>query len=176
MIRLAAACRCCADSGRAAGGGSQDGWIVVIAVRPAGSRFGRSTSVALLIAAVYGLALLVSAFIAPVYQSTSMSSSGEVTQGSETLVAVNGLGVALVIAVPLLATLTVGAALWRHSRRGAVRMAWAVTGLLAVFNLLAMMSIGVLVVPVTVALTVACATCRHLPGRQDAVTHPVGTA
>jgi hypothetical protein len=97
-------------------------------------------------------------------------------KAAEGPVILNGLGVALVIAVPLLATLTVGAALWRHSRRGAVRMAWAVTGLLAVFNLLAMMSIGVLVVSVTVALTVACATCRHLPGRQDAVTHPVGTA
>jgi hypothetical protein len=36
-------------------------------------------------------------------------------------------------------------------------IAWTLTGILAGFTLLAMMSIGVLVLPVTVALVVACA-------------------
>ena len=55
--------------------------------------------------------LVVAAFVLPVYDSDSSSSSGETSQASETLVDVNGLSVALVLAVPLLVTLAVGCAL-----------------------------------------------------------------
>lgn len=89
------------------------------------------------------------------YESVSTSSSGEVTHGTETLVDVNGPGVVLVVALPLLVTLAVGCALSYGSRRGAVLFARTLTGLLAVFNLLAMLSIGVFLLPVTAALIVA---------------------
>ena len=119
---------------------------------------GRASSVALLGAAIWGLGLVVAGFLVPAYQSTSMSSPGELTQSSETLVGMNGPGVAVVLAVPLLVTVLVGCALLLRGRRGAMPVAWALTALLAVFNVLGMLSIGVFVVPVTAALVVACAS------------------
>jgi hypothetical protein len=81
-----------------------------------------------------------------------------VTHGSATLVSVNGRGILLVVGVPLVATALVGGALWRRGpRRGAGVLAWTIAGLLAVFNVLALASIGLFVIPVTVGLIVACA-------------------
>jgi hypothetical protein len=134
---------------------------VTSVVNSVGRRPGRAASIALSIAAVYAAALVVAAFFAPVYSSASVSSSGEVTQGSGTLVSVNGIGVLPVLAVPLLATVLVGCALWLRARRGAMPFAWTLTGLLAVFNLLAMLSIGLFVLPVTAALVIACVTSRR---------------
>jgi hypothetical protein len=72
------------------------------------TRLGRISSAALLIAAVYGLALIIAGFLAPAYESTSVSSSGETTHGSGTLIGVNGLSAAVVLGAPLLLTLVVG--------------------------------------------------------------------
>jgi hypothetical protein len=112
-------------------------------VNAAVTRLGRASAVALLVAAAGGVGLIVAAFLAPMYATMSASSSGELTHGTDTLVGVNGLGVLVVIGVPLLATLAVGGALWHGSRRGAVPVAWMLAGLLAVFNMLAMLSVGV---------------------------------
>jgi hypothetical protein len=131
---------------------------------------GRVPAVALLIAAVYGVALVVAAFTLPVYDSTSSSSSGGTSQASDTLVGENGLGVALVLGVPLLVTLAVGCALWQRSR-WALPIAWTLTGLLAALNLLAMLSVGIFVLPVTAALVLACARSRP-PARPAAVFPP----
>jgi hypothetical protein len=106
------------------------------------------------------------------YESTSGSSSGEVRHGSGTLVGVNGLGVVVVLGVTLLVTLAVGCALWQRSRRRGVAFAWALTGLLAVFNLLAMLSIGVFVLPVTAALILACAASRPQSKRSGTAGTP----
>jgi hypothetical protein len=127
---------------------------------PPTSRLG---SVALLAAAVYSVGLVLAGVLVPVYSSQSVSSTGEVTQGSATLVEVNGFNVLVVLAVPLLVTLAVGAVLWPRVRRGAMPVAWILTGVLAAFNLVAMLSIGVFVLPVTGALLVACGTraTRH---------------
>jgi hypothetical protein len=111
--------------------------------------------------------LVVVGCLAPVYRWETETTSGEVMQGSGTLVGVNGLGAVIVLGVPLLATVLVGCTLRLHSRRGAVPSAWTVTGLLAGFNLLAMASIGLFVLPVTAALIVACGTCLRGP-KQDA--------
>jgi hypothetical protein len=127
------------------------------------TRLGQVASWALLVGAIYGAALVVGGFLAPVYKSTGVSSTGEVTHRSETLVDVNGLGVGFVLGLPLLITVVVGFALWQGSWRGAVPFAWALTGLLAAFNLLAMLSIGVFVLPATAALVVACSTSRTRP-------------
>jgi hypothetical protein len=110
------------------------------------------------------VALVVAAFLVPVYDSDGFSSSGDTTQSSATLVGENGLGAAVVLAVPLLVALAVGCALWQGSRRGAVPIAWTLTGLLAAGNLLAMLSVGVFVLPLTAALIVACANAR--PGER----------
>jgi hypothetical protein len=114
------------------------------------------------VALIWSIVLLVAACLVPTYSSTSVSSDGVVTHGSETLVGDNGLGVLPVVAAPLLLTCLVAAALWRRGTRpGAGALAWTATGLLIAFNLVALMSIGVFVLPVTVALTLACATRKE---------------
>ncbi len=103
--------------------------------------------VALLFALVSGMALLIA--------------------GSVSLVSEQGSGVIAVLAIPLLITVIVGVALWFRSRSGVLIVAWTFTGLLALFNLLAMLTIGVFVLPVTAALIVACATCgAHVGARE----------
>ena len=123
-------------------------------------RLRRVTTTSLSVAAVYAAALIVGGFLVPVYESTSSSSSGVVTTGSQTLVGMNGSWAVVVLSVPLLATVLVAAALRLRSWRGSVPFAWAVTGVLGALNLLAMLSIGVFVLPVTAALVVATSTCR----------------
>jgi hypothetical protein len=129
----------------------------VSAVGSLGSRFGRLEWISLAIALVWGTGLVIAAVLAPVYQSSSVSSSGTVTDGPATLVGVNGWSVLLVAGAPLVAAAVTGCALWRRAgRQGAGVIAWAVTGLLVCVNVLAMLSIGVFVIPVAIALAVAC--------------------
>jgi hypothetical protein len=140
------------------------GGITVSAVESLGSRFGRLEGISLALALVWGAGLVIAAVLVPVYQSASVSSSGTVTDGSATLVGVNGWGALLVAGAPLAAAVVTGCALWRRAgQQSAGVLAWAVTGLLVCFNVLAMLSIGVFVVPVTVALAVACGTHRRKP-------------
>jgi hypothetical protein len=123
------------------------------------SRFRRLEWISLAFALVWGTALVIAALLAPVYQSSSVSSSGAVTDGSAALIGVNGWGALLAAGAPLAAALVIGYALWRRTgRQGAGVLAWTVTGLLACFNFLAMLSIGVFVIPVTFALAIACGT------------------
>jgi len=131
---------------------------------------GRVPAVALLVAAAYGVALVIAAFTLPVYDSAGSSSSGETSLASDTLVGVNGPGVALVLGVPLLVTLAVGFALWQRSR-WSVPIAWTLTGLLAAANLLAILSVGIFVLPVTAALVLACVRSRP-PAQPPAVFPP----
>jgi len=120
---------------------------------------------ALAAALVWSAGLIVAAAVAPAYQSTSETSSGTVTHESSTLVDENGPAVLLPVGVPLLVTVIVGYALWRReASRGAGPIAWTFTGLLAGFNVVAMLSIGLLMLPVTAALAVACA-------KRQALTH-----
>jgi hypothetical protein len=135
-------------------------------------RFGRLESISLAVALAWGTVLVIGAVLVPVYQSASGSSSptmtngsasgsssGTMTNGSATLVGVNGLGALLVAGVPLAAAVVTGWALWRRGgQSGAGVLAWVVTGLLVCFNALAMLSIGVFVIPVSGALIVACIT------------------
>ena len=130
------------------------------------ARYSRNASMALGAAVVWSLLLVVAAFVAPVYSTSSGSASPDATggttssvvAGTATLVGVNGYGVLLVVAVPLLATLVVAWALARGRRR----LGWVVTSAFGFLTFLALMSIGVFFVPVTVALIVACAgTPRH---------------
>lgn len=108
---------------------------------------GTARSVALVIGFAWSAALIVGAFFVPMY-----SSDGSGGAGSATLVGENGAHAVGVVAIPLVIVLGVAAALWRGHRT----TAWTVTGLLIAFNLLAMLSIGVFVLPVTISLAVAC--------------------
>jgi hypothetical protein len=135
------------------------GGISVSGLESARGRFGRLEFVSLLAALVWGAGLIIAAFLVPVYQSSTVSVSGAVSTGSATLVAVNGSGVLAVAGLPLVAAVLTGVALWRRAgRSGAGVFAWIVIGLLACFNVLAILSVGLLVIPVTVALAVACGT------------------
>ena len=120
-------------------------------------RLRRGEWMALAVALIWSAGLVVAAAVAPAYQSMTETSSGTVTQGSATLVDENGPEVLLPVGAPLLVTVIVGYALWRReASRGAGPIAWTFTGLLAGFNVVAMLSIGLLMVPVTASLAVAC--------------------
>jgi hypothetical protein len=132
--------------------------------------------IVLAIAWCWAAALSVAAAVAPAYEATSVTSSATATSGHRqvvtvthtrsTLLAENGWTVILITAVPLAVALAVSVALWRRDRRkrGAGPVAWGLTALLAAGNLLALLSIGVFVVPVTACLMVACALHNSEPG------------
>ena len=127
-------------------------------------RFGRLEWISLAIALASGTGLVIAALLAPVYQSQGVSSSGTMTEGSATLVGINGWDALLVAGAPLAAAVVTGSGLWRRAGRpGAGVPAWTATGLLACFNVLAMATIGMFVVPVTVALFAACAAHGRRP-------------
>lgn len=77
---------------------------------------------------------------------------------TSTLVQDNGYWVLIPVAVPVLLAAVVWMALRRrrsHGSRASGYLAWSSIGLLAAFCLLAILSIGVFVIPVAVALAVA---------------------
>jgi len=125
---------------------------------------GRLMWFAVVAAAVWAIGLVVAAFRLPVYGSAIYSSSATPTsispetvlRTSQTLVEVNGFIAAVEMAVPLVATLVVAAALRAGVHRVTLALAWTSTGLLAVFNLVGMLTVGVLMLPVTGALVLAC--------------------
>lgn len=126
------------------------------------ARYSRNASIALGVALVWSLLLVVAAFVAPVYSSSTGSSSTDVTSGAVTtsettgtgtLVGVNGPGVLVFVALPLVATLVVAWALARGRRR----LGWVVTSVLGVLTVLALLSVGIFFLPVSLALVVACA-------------------
>lgn len=129
-------------------------------LKSAWTRPSRAASGALLFALVWGVGLAVAGLLVPFYEVSSVSSSGEATGGAATLVQVNGPRVLVVLAVPIVLTVLVAGSLLLRARRGALLLAWTLTGVLAVLNLLAMLSIGLFVVPITAALVVACSTSR----------------
>jgi hypothetical protein len=119
---------------------------------------GRGSTIALLVAGVWSLGVLVAGFTVPVYtEVTETPGSKAFTRSSETLIAVNGSGAVLVLLIPLLITAIVTPALVAHAHPAGMAVAWSVSGLFAAFNLLAMLTIGIALVPITLALLVACA-------------------
>jgi hypothetical protein len=140
-------------------------------VEPQAGPLGRLEWVSLAIAAVWGAGLLAAAVPVSVYASVGVSNAGGDSHSSATLVGVNGWRVLLVVGVPLVATAMVGGALWRRGPgQGAGVLAWTIAGLLVVFNVLALASIGLFVIPVTAGLVVACA--GHERNRGGQVRHP----
>lgn len=120
----------------------------------------RTATVAILAAATWSGLLLAGGLLAPAYDSVTTSSNGVTTAGTETFVAVNGLGGLAVLIVPLTVTILVGWLVLRTARPRLLPVAWALTVLLVVLSVLALPSIGVFVLPVAAALVLAC-------GRRD---------
>ena len=125
---------------------------------------GRGAWVAVVAAAAWASWLVVAAFVLPVYGSAITTRSGTptslspetVVHASQTLVEVNGPVAAVEMAVPLAATLVVALAFRSGVYRVRMVVGWTATGLLAMFNVLGMLTVGLFVLPVTVALVVAC--------------------
>jgi len=118
--------------------------------------------VAWTVALVWSAGLPAFAF-APTYTRVRSGPHGTI-RDTESLISENGNSVLVLLAVPLVITLLVGLALLLNRRRGALSAAWSLTVLLAVLNALALLTIGIVVVPATAALITACA----LWGRPEA--------
>lgn len=106
------------------------------------------------------LALLPLAFLAPVYSGESVSSGGVTAATSDTLVGINGLSVLVPLSVPLVLALAVWVGLHLRCSRGSVfgtALGWSCAAVLAVFSLVALFSIGVLVLPAALLLVVGAA-------------------
>lgn len=128
-------------------------------------------SLLLAMAALWSIGLLVGAVTLPSYHSATISAEGHLVNGTKTLVDVNGASVLYLVAIPLAAVVVVGLLLMlrrRLRRYGAGALAWSVVGVLGAFTFLAMMTIGIFIVPVVVLLVLACAAApldrlRFLP-------------
>jgi hypothetical protein len=126
------------------------------------SRLSLGQWIALAGAFIWSLLLLVGASLVPFYQGSveSVGPRGRVRSydTSGTLVEMEGSGILVVVAVPLAATLLVTLALLAQVLgKNAGPLAWTLVVLLFGFNFLAMLSIGIFLLPTTVALLVACA-------------------
>lgn len=118
---------------------------------------------------LWSAVLVGAAFLVPVYGSSSTASSGAQSSGALTLVAVNGLGVLIPVAVPLLIAALVWVALHRKCSRGGRvggYVAWTCIAVLGAFCVVALFSIGIFIVPVVVLL--ACAASRTPSGSPPA--------
>ena len=120
----------------------------------------RGTKIALAVALLWSTAFLVAGLTVPVYHQGSVSSDGSRTTtvtSSSTLVEENGWPVLVVLMLPLVLSLVVAVVLLRTQRRTpAVVVGWVATGLLAVLTVLGMLTVGLFVLPASIALVVAC--------------------
>jgi hypothetical protein len=111
-------------------------------------------------ALMWSAALVAAAFLLPVYGTSETSSAGTHSSTSLTLVAVNGLGVLVPTAIPLLISAIVWVALHHECSHGgsiARYVAWALVMMLALGCLIGLASIGLFVIPVTLLLARAAA-------------------
>ena len=146
------------------------------ATSPASFRLDRATRIMLASAAVWALGLVVAAVTAPFYSGESTSGTTSITSGGtpttvttathSTLVQVNGFKVLIPVAVPCLAVALVAAGLARRRRAhktGPGPMASTVVVLLGVGTLAAILSIGILIVPVDALLVASCIRASKPP-------------
>lgn len=108
--------------------------------------------IAVLGALLWSGALIAMATTVSVYETSGSGSDGS----SETLVGENGTWVLMLLAVPLAAAVVVGLALLVRRRWALWTAACATTAVLALGNLAAMLTIGIVVLPVTAALILGC--------------------
>ncbi|WP_062296665.1 hypothetical protein [Demequina maris] len=117
-------------------------------------RWSARTRIAWWVAVGWGVLLPVLALVVPVGTEVSLGSDGVETERHLTLAQAEGISGVLTVAVPLALALLVGVAM-AADRRWGLPTAWTLFGLLAAADFLAMMSVGIFVIPLTVALLVA---------------------
>jgi hypothetical protein len=122
---------------------------------------GRGERIALGGAFCWSVLLLIGAYVLPVYQGevSTQRSNGRVhsRETSATLVEMHGSGALIAVAVPLAATLLVTLALLAQDPgQNAGPLAWTLVILLGGFNVLALLTIGIFLLPTTICLLVAC--------------------
>ena len=110
----------------------------------------------LTVAAVgWSVALVPAAFLAPVYSGAETSTFGGTTSTTATLVGVNGLWVVAPVSVPLVVALLAWVGLRMRcssgSRAGTL-FAWGAVGVLALFAIVAGLSIGPYILPAVLLL------------------------
>lgn len=127
-------------------------------------------------AGLLGAALLLLACTYPAYRGGSITSTTSVSafptepaavtiETSRTLVEENGPGVLVVAGGPLVAAVAVGLLLSvRGSWARAARVvAWGLTGLVLLVAMLGMLTIGPLILPIALALFIACSASGARP-------------
>jgi hypothetical protein len=138
-------------------------------------RPGLVRSLALLVAVASSVGFAVAGFLVPVYDGVTVTSeSPAVRQTSSTLVAENGSWVVALLVLPLVATVVVALALLVGGRPNGLVIAWSATAAVALFTVLAMLTIGIFALPGTIALVVACAdaTATHRATRSAVPAGP----
>jgi len=115
-------------------------------------RWGRETTLWIGVGVAYGVLLVIAAFVVPIFSDAW----GFTTTNAHTLVSQHGIYGVFVMSIPLLFALAIAIALLRSDRRGARALSWSLWGVLALGNLAAMFTIGVFVIPLTIALFLAC--------------------
>jgi hypothetical protein len=116
-------------------------------------------------ALVWSVGLVLAALLLGSYTGQTVSSDTGVTLTTRTFVEVNGLGSLVLVAIPLVACLSAGAALWhRHQRQPAWSgpAAWAAVAVVTVEAALGIATIGAFLTPVVVLLALSV---RLIPGR-----------
>jgi hypothetical protein len=124
------------------------------------ARAGRQAFWLTVAAFVWSAALVGAAFVLPLYGGSSTSSTGAHSSASLTLVQVNGPRVLIPMGFPLIIVALVWAALHRKCSRGGRvpgYAAWTFVGMLAAGCLVAIASVGLLIVPVAGLLWCAAA-------------------
>lgn len=114
---------------------------------------------------VWSLGLILAALFAPV-QGQAVATSDGPTLTMLTVVQQHGGWVLIPVAVPALASLVVVVSLWLGLVRGtraSGTVAWSATGVLAVFALFSIASIGVFIVPVVALLAWAAKVSPSAP-------------
>jgi hypothetical protein len=100
----------------------------------------------------WAAALVPAALLVPVYSGKTASASGSFSTNA-TLVAENGAGVLVPIAIPAAVAALVWYALHRRcTRGGSSYLAWSLVALLAAFSFVAAASIGMFLMPIALLL------------------------
>jgi hypothetical protein len=124
-------------------------------------RAGRQAFWLTVAAFAWSAALVGAAFVLPLYGSSSTSSTGAHFSAGPTLIDVNGPSALIPMGIPLVVVALVWAALHRKCARGGRipnAIAWSFAGVLAAGCLVAIASVGLLILPVAALLLCATAT------------------
>lgn len=113
---------------------------------------------------VWSVGLVLAALLLGSYTGQTVSGDTGVTLTTRTFVQVNGPGSLVLVAIPLVACLSAGAALWhRHDRQPAWSgpVAWVAVTVVTIEAALGIATIGLFLIPVVVLLALSV---RLVPG------------